>query len=422
MSDSVFLGCHTVKIKNRHIALSGIMLLKYKLQFLYFMECAIWGAYLTTLGAYLSHHLHFSGMEIGFVYSFISLSCLLTLLPAGILADRFVSASHLYAILQFSGGIFLLCLGFASNKISVAVLIFLISMVYLPTLPLSNALMLYNCHKADYDKNKEIPIIRVYGSIGFIASVWIVSFLGWSVSPKQFFFGAICAFITALIPFIIHKVPVGSGYKEERQDFPAFIRQMLHFLRNKDIAVFFALAIPVGILVQFSDLFSSTYLLEKDFPYFAIVNSLSQISSIGCGLILIYFLKHCDFKTVIMIALGSWAIRNFCFALGSNISIFAGLAVYGFAFEFFIVGSSLFIYQMAGERLRAFSQALFLMLFNGIGGIAGSFLSGSVYDYFTLNNIREWSHIWYIYAALAVLIFVLFVFAFHYKGKLAQKE
>lgn len=395
-------------------------MLKYRLQFLYFMECAIWGSYLTTLGAYLSHYLQLSGAEIGFIYSFISLSCVLTLIPAGLLADRLFSASRLYTLLQLGGSVFLLCLSFAENKMAVTLLVFAVSLVYLPTLPLSNALMLYNCRKDGLDKSKEIPIIRVWGSIGFIASVWVVAFLGWSVSPKQFVFGAVCAFITAFIPFFIHKVPVGQN--NERQSLPDFVKKSSAFLRQKNIAVFFALAVPTGILVQFSDLFSSTYLLEKDFAYFAVVNSVSQISSIVCGLALIYFLRNFSFKTVILIALGCWVIRNLCFAQGSNAAIFLGLAVYGFAFEFFIVGSSLFIYQMAGEKLRAFSQALFLMLFNGIGGVAGSFLSGSVYDYFTLNNARQWPNIWYIYAALAAASFAGFSFCFRYRGKIQAKE
>lgn len=395
-------------------------MLKYKLQFLYFMECAIWGSYLTTLGAYLSHHLHLSGAEIGFIYSFISLSCLLTLIPAGLLADRFISASKLYTICQSIGCVCLLLLSQTEDKAAVTLLVFLISLVYLPTLPLSNSLMLYNCRKAGYDKAKEIPIIRVYGSIGFIASVWIVSFSGWSVSPKQFIFGALCAFITAFIPFFIHKVPV---YKNEvKQSIFGFFKQLCGFLKQKDVAVFFALAVPVGILVQFSDLFSSTYLLEKDFSYFAAVNSLSQISSVACGLLLIYFLKNFNFKTVILIALFCWTIRNLCFAIGSNAFIFVGLACYGFAFEFFIVGSSLFIYQIVGEKLRSFSQAFFLMLFNGIGGVAGSFISGSVYDYFTLNNVREWPSIWYVYALLAALTFIFFLVCFRYKGKIVSRE
>lgn len=81
-------------------------MLKYRLQFLYFMECAIWASYLTILGAYLSHYLHLSGAEIGFIYSFISLSCILTLIPAGFLANRFVSASRLYTVFQLSGSFF----------------------------------------------------------------------------------------------------------------------------------------------------------------------------------------------------------------------------------------------------------------------------------------------------------------------------
>lgn len=77
---------------------------------------------------------------------------------------------------------------------------------------------------------------------------------------------------------------------------------------------------------------------------------------------------------------------------------------------------------MAGEKLRSFSQAFFLMLFNGIGGIAGSFISGSVYDYFALDNGRKWPDIWYVYAVPALLTFAFFFISFHYRGKIKAGE
>jgi len=394
-------------------------MLKYKLQFLYFMECAIWGSYLTTLGAYLSHHMRLSGAEIGFIFSFIALSCILTLIPVGLLADRFISASRLYTICQIIGGVGLLLLSQTQDKIYVTLLIFIISFTYLPTLPLSNALMLHNCDKGGYDRSKEIPIIRVFGSIGFIASVWVVSYLNWSLSPKQFVFGAVCAFITAFVPFFIYKVPVHKN--TERQNALEPFKQLFVFFKQRDVAVLFALAVPMGIIVQFSDLFASTYMLEQNFSHFAMVNSGSQISSIICGLALIYFLKEFNFKTVILISLACWILRNLCFAIGGDAPTYLGLALYGFAFEFFIVSSSLFIYQTVGEKLRSSGQAFFLMLFNGVGYLSGSFISGHVYDYFTAPGGREWGYIWLVYAALSLLTFLAFLTSFHFKGKIKPR-
>jgi len=91
------------------------------------------------------------------------------------------------------------------------------------------------------------------------------------------------------------------------------------------------------------------------------------------------------------------------------------MIIYGMAFDFFNISGSLFVEKEAPSNIRASAQGLFMLMTNGIGAMIGGYGSGLVVDYFTKNGIRDWTSIWFTFAAYALVLGIIFPIVFKYK-------
>ena len=91
------------------------------------------------------------------------------------------------------------------------------------------------------------------------------------------------------------------------------------------------------------------------------------------------------------------------------------MIIYGMAFDFFNISGSLFVRQEAESNMVASAQGLFMLMTNGVGAFLGGVLSGRVVDYFTSDGIKDWTSIWFTFAAYALLLGLTFPFLFRYK-------
>ena len=118
----------------------------------------------------------------------------------------------------------------------------------------------------------------------------------------------------------------------------------------------------------------------------------------------------------------AWVLRFGLFAFGNPADglwmIILSCIVYGMAFDFFNISGSLFVETQAAPEIRASAQGLFMMMVNGFGALFGSLASGVIIDnYFTLaDHSKNWHGIWLTFAAYALVIAVIFPFAFRYKN------
>jgi MFS family permease len=97
------------------------------------------------------------------------------------------------------------------------------------------------------------------------------------------------------------------------------------------------------------------------------------------------------------------------------------MIVYGVAFDFFNISGSLFVDQNTDEKIRSSAQGVFMMMTNGLGATIGSFCAQAVVNHFTLGKtdfnelMAGWSNAWYVFAAFALVVGILFAFLFKYK-------
>jgi MFS transporter, NHS family, xanthosine permease len=108
------------------------------------------------------------------------------------------------------------------------------------------------------------------------------------------------------------------------------------------------------------------------------------------------------------------------------------MIVYGMAFDFFNISGSLFVEMETTPQTRASAQGLFFMMTNGLGSIIGGYASGAVVDWYSKYETvagqtqlvsRDWTSIWFIFSAYALIIGILFAMVFKYKngGKMVKQ-
>ena len=149
--------------------------IKFRLIVMNFLQYAVWGAWLITLGTYCASTLHFEGGQIATFFATMGIASLFMPAIMGVLADRFIPAQKLMGICHLLAGGFLALGAMQTAYNSLYIYVLLSVMFYMPTIALSNSVAFNALTKAKMDTVKAFPPIRVWGTVGFIAAMWFVS-------------------------------------------------------------------------------------------------------------------------------------------------------------------------------------------------------------------------------------------------------
>lgn len=414
---------------------------KVKLTVLNFMEFAVWGAYLTSMGTYLAR----VGMagQIGWFYSvqgFVSL-----FMPAlmGIVADRWMEAQRLLSLCHLLAGIFMLAASVygyqAGDAVQFAPLFTLYTLsvaFFMPTIALSNSVAYSALDQAGLDTVKAFPPIRVFGTVGFIISMWIVDLGGMQSTPLQFGWSGLLSIVMAAYAITMPHCPVSTGSRKSLSD--ALGLKAFALFRNYRMALFFIFSMFLGVCLQITNGFANPFITSfqnidafKDtfgVQHANILISLSQMSETLCILLIPFFLKRFGIKRVMLLAMLAWVLRYLFFAVGdpgSGVAWFVlSMIVYGVAFDFFNISGSLFVDKETSLDIRNSAQGLFMMMTNGLGASIGTLSAQMVIDRY-VNSLganadpmavwHGWNTCWYIFAGYALVVAVAFAIMFRYK-------
>jgi NHS family xanthosine MFS transporter len=302
---------------------------------------------------------------------------------------------------------------------------------YMPTISLSIAVAYAALKRDGKDVVIDYPPIRVWGTIGFIVALWVVSLLHLETSGAQFHVAALAALVLGLYSFTLPKCPPMFDRTRRRTLFDALGFSGFSLFRNAKMAVFLIFAMFLGAALQLTNAYGDTFL--HDFAnvdayrglaavrYPAIIMSISQISETLFILAIPFFLRRFGIKTVMVVSMLAWVVRFGLFAYGNPGDglwmIVLSCIVYGMAFDFFNISGSLFVETQTDASIRASAQGMFMLMTNGVGAILGSSISGVVIDrYFTgADGAKDWHGIWIAFAGYALVVAVLFVLLFKHK-------
>jgi len=397
--------------------------LKFRLVVMNFLQYAIWGAWLISLGAYLGGNLHFEGFQIGSFFATMGIASLFMPGLVGIIADRWIPAQKLLGICHFLAAAFLVAAAPQTEYGTLYPLLLGSVMFYMPTIALSNSVAYNALTKGGYDTVKDFPPIRVWGTVGFIFSMIAVDLLGFAHSANQLYLSAGIGFVLAVYSFTLPNCDINVDKSKKSWVDHMGLRAFALF-KQKKMAIFFIFSMMLGMSLQITNAFANDYLTnffggnEVYEDTFGVVHaniliSLSQASETLCILLIPFFLKKFGIKKVMLISMFAWVLR---FALlgagnpgGGLWMLILSMIVYGVAFDFFNISGSLYVETETDPSIRSSAQGVFMIMTNGFGAFIGSYAAGWVVE------AAGWPNSWFIFATYSLVVAIVFAIVFKYK-------
>jgi NHS family xanthosine MFS transporter len=408
--------------------------IKFRLILLNFFQFFIWGSWLLTIGAYWFQTKNWSGAEFGAIFSTMGIASLFMPAIAGIIADRWINAEKLYGAFHIAGAVVLFMVPTINNPSAMFWVMLLNMCFYMPTIALAITVNYSALKSRGMDIVKNYPPLRVWGTVGFIVALWIISLTGLEKSAGQFYVASFASLFLGLFSFTMPKCPP-LGPVKSKSFVTALGLNAFAMFKNMKMALFFIFAMLLGASLQLTNAYGDTFLHDfaklpefRDLiavKYPAIIMSISQISETLFILTIPFFLKRFGIKNVMLFSMVAWILRFALFAYGDPGTglwmIILSCIIYGMAFDFFNISGSLFVETQSEPGIRASAQGLFMMMTNGFGAFLGSWLSGIVIDtYFKISDVPgtimfDWKGIWLTFAAYSLVVAILFAILFRHK-------
>ncbi|MDR1742548.1 MAG: MFS transporter [Dysgonamonadaceae bacterium] len=419
--------------------------LKFRLIFMNFLQFFVWGSWMMTLGSYGFGEKGWNGAEFGLVFSTMGFASLIMPTLFGIIADKW-SAKYVYALSHLLFGATMCFLPFINSASAFFWALLLAMCFYMPTLALNNSIGFNILKSGGKNPTIDFPPIRVWGTVGFIAAMWLTNFFtkSWGLGQSikvSFIIAAVGAFILSVFAFtslpVVKKesnLPPKKKTLTEKLGLEAFV-----LFKQKKMILFFIFSLLLGGALQLTNAYGDAFLQDASvfpegsavFNFSTIILSISQISETLFILAIPFFMRRFGIKRVMLISMFAWVLRFALFGLSDN-SI-PGLAlivlsciIYGMAFDFFNISGALFVEQNTDSKIQSSAQGVFMLMTNGIGAVLGNIIAGLVIaKWFEPNGIRLWNignyedprwiNIWFIFAAYSLVVGLLFALMFKYK-------
>ena len=448
---------------------------KLRLVVMNFLQFAVWGSYLVCIGNFLGR----VGLGEYISWFYVAQGVVSIFMPAiiGAIADKFIEPQRLLGISHLTAAAFMLVaawFGYQATTLTLAgeatsiVPIFtaycLSVAFYMPTIALSNTVAFSILKNRGFDTVKDFPPIRVFGTVGFIAAMWFVNFVGFGGAGVQtelregvqtlvlvpmaaqftYMQLIVCGALGVMLGLYAFSLPAcpidrsaaaGNKSLAQRLGLDAFV-----LFKQKKMALFFIFSMLLGVSLQITNGYATPYInsfAASSKSWFAenptLLVSVSQVSEALCILLIPFCLKRFGIKVVMLMAMFAWVLRFGFFGVGSTESVmgitllFLSCIVYGVAFDFFNVSGALFVVQEAAKPMQASAQGLFMLMTNGIGASVGTWIAGKVVSHYCdweggYLVAREgvdggWPATWLVFAGYALVVAVVFAIAFRYKHK-----
>ncbi|SFM93198.1 MFS transporter, NHS family, nucleoside permease/MFS transporter, NHS family, xanthosine permease [Algoriella xinjiangensis] len=434
------------------------MSVKLRLTIMSFLEFAVWGAYLTSMGNYLGSV--GLGPKIGLFYAMQGIVSIFMPAIMGIVADRWIPVQRLLGLNHLLAAIFMFATGYygytAGDNVDFTTIFTLYSIsvaFFMPTIALSNSTAYTILKQNNLDTIKAFPPIRTFGTVGFIVAMLFVNFSGFkdgaftfnfSSDPTfvsfqsdyfQFFVSGVLGVILFLFSFVLPNCAINKS-SEKQSISDAFGLKAFALFKDRKMAIFFVFSMLLGVSLQITNGYANPFITTfKDVPAYAntwgasnanALISLSQVSETLCILLIPFFLKRFGIKIVMLMAMIGWVLRFGLFGLGdpgSGVWMFVlSMIVYGIAFDFFNVSGSLYVDKETNEEIRSSAQGVFMMMTNGFGATIGMLIAQYIVNHYVYSHpndlemqLEGWRHSWFIFAGYALVVTILFAIIFKYK-------
>lgn len=393
-----------------------------QLSFMMFLEFFIWGGWFVTLGAFLGNNLNATGAETAMAYSTQSWGAIIAPFIIGLIADRYFNAEKILGVLHIIGAILMYQMSQTGEFSGFYPYVLGYMILYMPTLALVNSVSFNQMN----DPAKQFPMVRVFGTIGWIIAGLLISFafkwdsienIGQGMLSNTFTMVAIASAVLGLFSFTLPKTPPSTKKGEKVTISEILGLEALSLLKDRNFLIFFLSSVLICIPLAFYYQNISPFLTELKVENSTAWASLGQISEVGFMLLLPFFFKKYGFKKTILFGMLAWGIRYALFAYGNAGDLFfmlaIGIALHGICYDFFFVSGQIYTDSKAGEKVKSAAQGLITLATYGVGMLVGFWVAGQIVDKNALaDGTHSWQDVWTFPALFAIGVLIVFALLF----------
>ncbi|TDQ16264.1 nucleoside transporter [Algoriphagus boseongensis] len=391
---------------------------KFRLSLMMFLEFFVWGSWYVTMGTFLGNNLAAKDQDISLAFSTQSLGAIIAPFVVGLIADRYFQAQKILGVIHILGA-GLMYLLYSSKEFSGFFPFLLIYMIlFMPTLALVNSIS-FNQMKSP---EKEFSVIRVWGTIGWIAAGILISYLAWDsqeglangLLKNTWIMASFVSLALGIYSFTLPSTPPRAKRSGEFKLSEALGLDALALLKHKNYAIFFLSSILICIPLAFYYQNASPFLTEIGVENSTGKMTIGQISEVLFMLALPVFFSRFGLKKTLIVAMLAWAIRYVFFAFGDADSgvwmLMVGIALHGVCYDFFFVSGQIYTDSHAGEKFKSSAQGLITLATYGVGMLIGFWAAGQISNYFlNTEGFHDWKSIWLIPAGISLLVLLFFI-------------
>ncbi len=392
-----------------------------KLSVMMFLQFFIWGAWYTTIAVFMTGH--GMGTLTFWPYTVNPVAAIVAPFFLGLIADRYFATEKVLGTLHVLGGIIMFIVPrFTGSPTVFIILLLLYNLCYMPTLGLANSLAFHHIQ----DQEKQFPLIRVFGTIGWIIAGLFISYvlgpvLGVVAEGTEWpiYTTAIASILLGLYAFTLpHTPPPGAGKQVSVRSIIGL--DALAQLGDRSFYVFiaasFLLCIPLAAYYNFTQL----YLGSANVTKIAAVQTLGQISETGFMLLMPLMFLRLGVKKMLMVGMAAWVLRYGLFSFAAPNAIIGliviGILLHGVCYDFFFVTGQIYVDKRSTPAIRGQAQGFLVLVTYGLGMFIGAQVAGRVYNRFLGSaaslTLDQWRSFWILPAAFAALVLVFFAVMF----------
>jgi nucleoside transporter len=424
-----------------------------RLSIMMFLQFFIWGAWYVTVGNYMKAHGMFD--EVSWAYTVCPIAAIISPFFLGMVADRFFATERVLGVMHLLGGVAMFCTPLAASQGPTVFIIVLLlhTLFYMPTLGLTNTLAFHHIT----NQEKQFPIIRVFGTIGWIVANWVVS-KGFHADfgATQFYVTGVACWLLGLFSFTLpHTPPPAAGKKTHVREVLGL--DALRRLSSVPFWVFiissFLICIPLAAYYAYAPVYAG----KVGFADPAFNMSFGQIAEIFFMVAMPLFFAWLGVKWMLLVGMLAWVTRYglFSAADGNDVlwMVLIGILLHGICYDFFFVTGFIYTDKKCTREIRGQAQGLLVLVTQGLGLGLGAQIMGRIVSAHTpaeaaafqgqatelsrqafamtdseaaqplfdqaadlgaqAASLMDWQGIWFIPCIAAGVIMILFLLLFH---------
>ncbi len=385
-----------------------------------FLQFFVWGAWYVTMSAFMTD-LNMTG-DIGIAYMLMPIAAIVSPFFLGMVADRYFASERVLAVMHLLGGaaMFLVPQAAQSGVGAFLAVILLHALFYMPTINLTNSIAFANLT----DQEKQFPMIRVFGTVGWIVAGLVISGIKADRTATQFQVAGGAAILLGVFSLMLpHTPPPAKGKRASVGDI--FGVRAFSLFRSRSFTVFavssFLICIPLAAYYNYA----GRMVGDMGKPIGSTM-AIGQGAEVLFMLALPFAFARLGVKWMLVIGMLAWAARYALFSAGAPGNVFwmiaIGIALHGICYDFFFVTGFIYTDKRATADIRNQAQGLIVLITYGLGLAVGAYVAGLLFNGIVgtakgADALPLYRQFWLYPAGFAVAVMVFFAALFRDDSK-----